>query len=102
MFGANCLVKSRSFISFRYDFFFFFQAEDGIRDVAVTGVQTCALPIFRALFFLAGLFYVTFPYAATFNNQITLSQFGTVTNQDISLQASSQYAPALLDRKSVV
>src|SRR2546429_5997694 len=25
---------------------FFFQAEDGIRDVAVTGVQTCALPIF--------------------------------------------------------
>src|SRR5256884_9999685 len=28
-----------------YIFFFFFQAEDGIRDVAVTGVQTCALPI---------------------------------------------------------
>src|SRR2546422_10269094 len=26
-------------------FRFFFQAEDGIRDVAVTGVQTCALPI---------------------------------------------------------
>ena len=26
-------------------FIFFFQAEDGIRDVAVTGVQTCALPI---------------------------------------------------------
>src|SRR2546429_1595489 len=29
-------------------FFFFFQAEDGIRDVAVTGVQTCALPIFSS------------------------------------------------------
>src|SRR2546422_8145249 len=28
-------------------FFFFFQAEDGIRDVAVTGVQTCALPIYQ-------------------------------------------------------
>src|SRR3712207_7237402 len=27
--------------------FFFFQAEDGIRDIGVTGVQTCALPIFR-------------------------------------------------------
>src|SRR5271163_571089 len=27
-------------------FFFFFQAEDGIRDLIVTGVQTCALPIF--------------------------------------------------------
>src|SRR2546430_10218908 len=25
---------------------FFFQAEDGIRDLTVTGVQTCALPIF--------------------------------------------------------
>src|SRR5699024_11574488 len=28
---------------------FFFQAEDGIRDRNVTGVQTCALPIFPAL-----------------------------------------------------
>src|SRR2546429_2295920 len=28
-----------------HSLFFFFQAEDGIRDVAVTGVQTCALPI---------------------------------------------------------
>src|SRR6266498_4658410 len=28
--------------------FFFFQAEDGIRDADVTGVQTCALPISRA------------------------------------------------------
>src|SRR2546430_7266556 len=30
-----------------YSFFFFFQAEDGIRDLTVTGVQTCALPIYR-------------------------------------------------------
>src|SRR5256885_13262568 len=29
----------------RLCFFFFFQAEDGIRDYKVTGVQTCALPI---------------------------------------------------------
>src|SRR5437870_5218319 len=29
-------------------FFFFFQAEDGIRDGHVTGVQTCALPIFSS------------------------------------------------------
>src|SRR5437016_6379994 len=34
------------FISlFMFVFFFFFQAEDGIRDWSVTGVQTCALPI---------------------------------------------------------
>src|SRR5256886_5281548 len=32
--------------SMSYFFFFFFQAEDGIRDLTVTGVQTCALPIF--------------------------------------------------------
>src|SRR4051794_41945129 len=30
-------------------FLFFFQAEDGIRDGRVTGVQTCALPIYRCL-----------------------------------------------------
>src|SRR5207302_5992011 len=30
-----------------YVIFFFFQAEDGIRDFHVTGVQTCALPIFE-------------------------------------------------------
>src|SRR6185295_20225759 len=30
-----------------FGFFFFFQAEDGIRGIGVTGVQTCALPISR-------------------------------------------------------
>src|SRR6266540_4764132 len=35
-----CLSSSGAFL-----FFFFFQAEDGIRDRDVTGVQTCALPI---------------------------------------------------------
>src|SRR3989442_15005457 len=32
---------------FDEDSFFFFQAEDGIRDADVTGVQTCALPIYE-------------------------------------------------------
>src|SRR5688572_31609150 len=36
-----CLYISNLFVFF----FFFFQAEDGIRDLTVTGVQTCALPI---------------------------------------------------------
>src|SRR2546421_4898055 len=35
-------------------FFFFFQAEDGIRDLIVTGIQTCALPISE---FTAGVQY---------------------------------------------
>src|SRR5260221_7839897 len=32
-------------VKFFFIYFFFFQAEDGIRDHCVTGVQTCALPI---------------------------------------------------------
>ena len=36
---------SESGFFFFFDFFFF-QAEDGIRDIGVTGVQTCALPIY--------------------------------------------------------
>src|SRR5690554_3115315 len=41
-----CFLFSLSFLLIFYLFFFFFQAEDGIRDADVTGVQTCALPIF--------------------------------------------------------
>src|SRR5260221_8592574 len=41
--------------------FFFFQAEDGIRDHCVTGVQTCALPIF----FGEGLSFVFVALAMT-------------------------------------
>src|SRR5690349_23041145 len=36
--------------------FFFFQAEDGIRDLYVTGVQTCALPIFPVYTVLVPVF----------------------------------------------
>src|SRR5256886_12323002 len=38
-----CLVLC--IVDLLYYMFFFFQAEDGIRDLTVTGVQTCALPI---------------------------------------------------------
>src|SRR4030043_1862278 len=37
------------------DTLIFFQTEDGIREVAVTGVQTCALPIFDAIVEAVGL-----------------------------------------------
>src|SRR2546430_6278081 len=55
MLGCLCPVREetaeidRDHVSSLRDicfFFFFFQAEDGIRDLTVTGVQTCALPIF--------------------------------------------------------
>src|SRR6266436_1064518 len=45
MFFVPSLRMFRSLITGHWFFFFFFQAEDGILDVAVTGVQTCALPI---------------------------------------------------------
>src|SRR5690625_3215325 len=38
------MINKSQIIEFTY-FYFFFQAEDGIRDGHVTGVQTCALPI---------------------------------------------------------
>src|SRR5262249_60105321 len=38
---TSCLLS----VAVRTCLFFFFQAEDGIRDWSVTGVQTCALPI---------------------------------------------------------
>src|SRR5206468_9296246 len=40
------LFFSICYYFFFFFFFFFFQAEDGIRDLIVTGVQTCALPIY--------------------------------------------------------
>src|SRR2546430_10054876 len=46
----NTKGSSRAFMTragdVRLSLCFFFQAEDGIRDLTVTGVQTCALPIF--------------------------------------------------------
>src|SRR5947208_479959 len=41
-----CIPVCCSVVGIWCVFFFFFQAEDGIRDDLVTGVQTCALPIF--------------------------------------------------------
>src|SRR3712207_1236013 len=37
--------KSSRWVYWKLEMFFFVQAEDGIRDIGVTGVQTCALPI---------------------------------------------------------
>src|SRR2546430_7261501 len=43
--GAFVGVSAWRIIEMEMYVFFFFQAEDGIRDLTVTGVQTCALPI---------------------------------------------------------
>src|SRR5256885_5885917 len=46
-------------------FFFFFQAEDGIRDYKVTGVQTCALPISTIQNTLVNIYFITASNFAT-------------------------------------
>src|SRR4051794_41552449 len=42
---ARCVLMRDTCYLYVLLYFFFFQAEDGIRDGRVTGVQTCALPI---------------------------------------------------------
>src|SRR5206468_5751745 len=46
--NGACLVRFSPTWLVHRAVFFFFQAEDGIRDLIVTGVQTCALPISRS------------------------------------------------------
>src|SRR2546427_2559521 len=58
-------------------FFFFFQAEDGIRDLTVTGVQTCALPISIAASSLATA--TARGLSAFFTVRKTLPWVGSVT-----------------------
>src|SRR5256886_4348271 len=51
--------------------FFFFQAEDGIRDLTVTGVQTCALPISSRILLplVLGLSAAAYLFFTSFNKQ---------------------------------
>src|SRR3989442_1295129 len=47
----RCKMRlKKRLLAFSRRLHFFFQAEDGIRDADVTGVQTCALPISKAIF----------------------------------------------------
>src|SRR5258708_31377344 len=47
--GSECVCRCGNYVRYALRlFFFFFQAEDGIRDDLVTGVQTCALPIYHS------------------------------------------------------
>src|SRR5256886_7122664 len=83
--------------------FFFFQAEDGIRDLTVTGVQTCALPIFDENPGFSQLGLVSVPAAGTY----TIALAGTGTGMfDLGLVVpeGSQLRQVTYDadRKSVV
>src|SRR2546430_13083696 len=76
-------------------YFFFFQAEDGIRDLTVTGVQTCALPIFL----LIGLYELSerreVPYRVAINEAVGLARrFGATDGH--------KFVNAVLDRAARV
>src|SRR5205809_1799756 len=83
---------------------FFFQAEDGIRDVAVTGVQTCALPIYTRMAISLRLATNSLRMGAGVGSS------GMVDGLSVMIQQSAQVARprreftvvSILDRKSVV
>src|SRR6266853_3580902 len=71
-------------------FFFFFQAEDGIRDLTVTGVQTCALPISTG----TGTDLVTPTVVSTFP---TANQANVPVNSTLQAVFSQAMDPASFD-----
>src|SRR5947208_9376229 len=77
-------------------FFFFFQAEDGIRDDLVTGVQTCALPIYRRI---AHQSVVRVQGDAKFllieNLKRMLRQTGGCARMNVAEQADFQWNPLI-------
>src|SRR5437667_9316196 len=80
-------------------FFFFFQAEDGIRDRDVTGVQTCALPIFAA--FARPPMVAASAKAARKPNAGWIGSNALAAMKIANVAASTSVASSL-DRKSVV
>src|SRR2546427_13090304 len=94
---------------------FFFQAEDGIRDLTVTGVQTCALPIsparaqdltlrHRVKDYRAG--DLERRYARLPIDEDCLVNYGFLPSEHLALMLTGQKAvvdqAVLVDRKSVV
>src|SRR2546421_3639686 len=82
--------------------FFFFQAEDGIRDLIVTGVQTCALPIFGPRpFTIQRTTWGAAPRTAVRDElDVTATNVASVSVDATRARVSCK--PKLRDRKSVV
>src|SRR3989475_6562465 len=72
--------------------FFFFQAEDGIRDLTVTGVQTCALPISgaRRLRVISGPFEATTVVAVRHRDQVAVAGDGQVSIGNTIVKAGAK------------
>src|SRR3989442_14422800 len=76
-------------------FFFFFQAEDGIRDADVTGVQTCALPIY--LYYRITVAAVTLPALREIKSDLPLvaNHFRDTFNREFKKRVESIDTAAL-------
>src|SRR3712207_7679010 len=88
---------------FYYFFFFFFQAEDGIRDIGVTGVQTCALPIYDSLIHHSdrGVQYASYEYTGRLKSlgiKISMTETGDPKHNAVAERVNN----TIKDRKSVV
>src|SRR5690606_39430503 len=90
----HLFVRVLSFLSF----FFFFQAEDGIRDFHVTGVQTCALPIFQH-FNITGFAIYTHSNLSSFLKWIEIGLANQATTVASQIRLMSK--PARSEERSV-
>src|SRR2546429_5629521 len=97
-------VSTTVFCSNSLGVVFFFQAEDGIRDVAVTGVQTCALPILTPVY--AGDAPIKFDFLKDMRKGdiLTLSVYSLGAHSGTHIDAPMHFVAngAPIDRKSVV
>src|SRR5215211_8329531 len=82
-------------------FFFFFQAEDGIRDHCVTGVQTCALPIYAVgLTGIGGLeLTVHCPRSTVHRKRQLRVKLAQRLHQPLTLPRTSQLHDRLIDER---
>src|SRR5438445_937065 len=82
--------------------FFFFQAEDGIRDIGVTGVQTCALPISpggkRVAFAVHGRIFTAPTDEVGELRQVT---DGPVRDQDLSYSPDGKLLAFVSDKSEI-
>src|SRR5690625_7065090 len=75
-------------------FFFFFQAEDGIRDGHVTGVQTCALPILYPSTVSSSISYVyAFPSSSKADN-LSIVSFHLFSAVTVYVSTDSLFPPS--------
>src|SRR5256885_10491159 len=70
-------------------FVFFFQAEDGIRDYKVTGVQTCALPI-SVTSDEAGLYNAPTLIPGTYTVRVEFPGFKTLSRENVVVEVGSE------------